>query len=266
MKGAYSMESARFIDDNSSEETLTKAEFVRPKKRPVSYRSLALHGGLIVLYTIIFVFARLRDIGKYTNHDAVSRHVPSPARSAIKYETKYFTIDSVAPSVYFGEPNDVRERLWDELLEPSNVRLSPEMMRQLGRPEDEGVRLPDGDYIGTLGVYHDLHCLRRIARHFYVDHYFPNMTAEERHSRLMHSQHCLDRIKQTIQCRGDISLATYVWDANQPIPIGNFSSAHECVNWDSLHQWATDHAVNMFEPGLLKHPKFGDPYAKLGGH
>ena len=40
-----------------------------------------------------------------------------------------------------------------------NIRIEPEVMKRLGR-EDSGVRVPGGDdYIGTINVYHELHCL-----------------------------------------------------------------------------------------------------------
>ena len=40
-----------------------------------------------------------------------------------------------------------------------NVRLEPEVMTRLGR-ENIGVRIPGDDgYIGTINVYHEIHCL-----------------------------------------------------------------------------------------------------------
>lgn len=40
-----------------------------------------------------------------------------------------------------------------------NIRIEPEVMRHYGR-EDLGVAIPEGGgYIGTLNVYHELHCI-----------------------------------------------------------------------------------------------------------
>ena len=40
-----------------------------------------------------------------------------------------------------------------------NIRIEPEVMKRIGR-EDIGVRIPGDDgYIGTINVYHELHCL-----------------------------------------------------------------------------------------------------------
>lgn len=43
-----------------------------------------------------------------------------------------------------------------------NIWIEPEVMRHYGR-EDLGVALPEGGgYIGTLIVYHELHCIVRM--------------------------------------------------------------------------------------------------------
>lgn len=39
-----------------------------------------------------------------------------------------------------------------------NLAVSPDVMRLLGR-EDQGVRLPDGNYFATFTAFHHLHCL-----------------------------------------------------------------------------------------------------------
>ncbi|KAI8632404.1 hypothetical protein F5Y19DRAFT_492239 [Xylariaceae sp. FL1651] len=222
MKGEEDqMESTRFLDDiDLPEKTRSHLESVRRKR--FSYMNLVLHGSFITLYSIMFLFATLRNNHIATNHDVLRDMVPS-----------------------------------------STIRLSPDDLARLGRPKGKVIQLPDGDYIGTLNVFHDLHCLRRVTRLLYESHYFPNITSEDRHLNLLHAQHCLDRLRQSIQCRGDISVATYLWDQRQAFPIANFTSLHECVNWDALHAWAHGRQVDVFEPGLLIHPTLGPAYASL---
>jgi hypothetical protein len=49
-------------------------------------------------------------------------------------------------------------------------------MKHWGRGgQDSGVPTPEGDgYIGTLNVYHELHCLKRIHQSMYPDYYWPD--------------------------------------------------------------------------------------------
>jgi hypothetical protein len=50
------------------------------------------------------------------------------------------------------------------------------------------------------------------------------------------------------------------WGKSQAVPIGNFTSPHECVNWDVLQAWAKERTVDMFKPGVLVHPVFGESF------
>jgi hypothetical protein len=44
----------------------------------------------------------------------------------------------------------------------------------------ERLELIQGGYLGSLGVFHELHCLRRLYWHMYDEIYFRNMTETDR--------------------------------------------------------------------------------------
>ncbi|KAI1177766.1 hypothetical protein F4777DRAFT_576583 [Nemania sp. FL0916] len=260
MKGAEDrMETARFLDD------VEMPEKARIEGEPVGWRkhfsstAVVLHGFLIAFYTTIFLFLSYRLGQDATSYDA--SRVISPAWESINYEFKYFADDKVSAKKYFGEPNEEREALWEELLGPPAIRFTPEEIRLQNKPEDKTVQLPDGDYVGVINVFHDLHCLRRVGRMLYPDHYWPNSTSEEKSHNIMHSAHCLDRLRQTIQCQADISVVTFTWGKRTTSPLGNLTTPHECVNWDSLSSWVENRGINVYEPGLLTHPTLGPAYS-----
>lgn len=60
-------------------------------------------------------------------------------------------------------------------------------------------------------------------------------------------------------CRGDTTLITFHWGQTIRLPQPDFTGEHECVNWDDLMIWAQPHAIDVFEEGMLMHPKFGMP-------
>ncbi len=53
----------------------------------------------------------------------------------------------------------------------------------------------------------------------------------------MHSEHCLDILRQGIMCHGDTSLLTLKWAPWTKIPLANFSAPHQCVDWERLDGW-----------------------------
>ena len=44
--------------------------------------------------------------------------------------------------------------------------------------------------------------------------------------------HCLDAIRQELQCRAEVSLTTYEWLPDLPIPWAKLSYEHTCVDFD----------------------------------
>jgi hypothetical protein len=44
--------------------------------------------------------------------------------------------------------------------------------------------------------------------------------------------HCLDAIRQELQCRAEVSLTTYEWLPDLPIPWAQLSYDHTCVDFD----------------------------------
>jgi hypothetical protein len=47
-----------------------------------------------------------------------------------------------------------------------------------------------------------------------------------------HLDHCLDAIRQELQCRAEVSLTTYEWLPDLPIPWAKLSYEHTCVDFD----------------------------------
>lgn len=67
--------------------------------------------------------------------------------------TRIGTIYSMVCFVDFGKIESANTEAAE------NIVIEPEVMKHYGR-EDLGVALPEGGgYIGTLNVYHELHCI-----------------------------------------------------------------------------------------------------------
>ena len=76
------------------------------------------------------------------------------------------------------------------------------------------------------------------------------------------SEHCLDFLRQSAMCHGDIGLITFEWSPTNRIPVAN-ATTHQCVNWNKLDQWTKDRSVDMLKPGWLVHPTLGTWYTYL---
>jgi hypothetical protein len=59
--------------------------------------------------------------------------------------------------------------------------------------------------------------------------------------RLRHTDHCLDFIRQAIQCAGDITLEPAVLGEDGQVSSVVFGNARQCRNWDFVWTFAAQH-------------------------
>lgn len=71
------------------------------------------------------------------------------------------------------------------------------------------------------------------------------------------AEHCIDILRQATICRADTSMITYWWTDVSRVPETDFFGYHQCVNWDLLMTWFKERYVNVYETGILNHPKYG---------
>lgn len=140
---------------------------------------------------------------------------------------------------------------------------------------DTAVEIPEGGkYLGTLNVYHEIHCLKRLYQYMYPEYYFPDLSDAEKDFNRLHNgmyaihpiqsaraltcaaAHCIEFLRQSALCHGDIGLILYSWHPDFTAPVANATS-HQCVDWDRLSDFTSDRSVDMMKPGWLRHPTRG---------
>ncbi|KAK0616154.1 hypothetical protein B0T14DRAFT_604523 [Immersiella caudata] len=159
-----------------------------------------------------------------------------------------------------GPPRAALNSAWRELQKYSDILVSNDELGPLAN-DPTVVRATDGSgSYSMLAVYHGLHCVERLHHVLYTDHYYPNMTSSEVFLLKQHTEHCLDYLRQYIQCNADTTIIPMHWagDSLKPTPVDN--GDHQCVDWDQLERWGREHSFNPRKTGLLVHPHLGDPY------
>ncbi|KAI1160181.1 hypothetical protein F5B18DRAFT_676256 [Nemania serpens] len=214
----------------------------------------------IAVYTAIVVFVTWTKAAH--TYKAARRHgtrwMKSPANDYIVYESHIMELweDPNGPQ-YFGEPSEEIDQNWHNLFKHHNLGLSADYMRELGR-QDEGIRLPDGTYYASMMVFHHLHCLKNLQHALHPDHYeLNNLTDHELAMHWDHTDHCLHMLMDAVMCQGDTTLITMYWQDSMFRPAGNFTSPHECINWDRLMEWMAENSRDLFSDKVLVHPKKG---------
>ncbi|KAL8736634.1 MAG: hypothetical protein Q9181_002299 [Wetmoreana brouardii] len=155
---------------------------------------LFVHVILVTVYTIGFLYTTYTTAGSC--HKGLL--IYSPAQPAVQYEAR--PVDGLATdSIFAGAPTPQIDQAWHNLLASKmtsspqlssqplssisdiNLRVTTDEMRRLNQTSLE---LADGSgHLATIGVYHELHCLKRTRKWMYKDHYYPNLTD------LQHKEH-----------------------------------------------------------------------------
>lgn len=114
--------------------------------------------------------------------------------------------------------------------------------------EDPATRLElvQGGYLASLGVFHELHCLRRLYWHMHEVIYFTNLTETEREYERGHARHCIETIRMSLMCQANTALYTFEWDESTRKKQHLTSNARrQCIKWDPVHEWASERSVGL---------------------
>ncbi|EMR71682.1 putative tat pathway signal sequence protein [Eutypa lata UCREL1] len=252
---------SRVSDDESSQSATESDGFIyggyQAKKTSRREKILiALVGfSVFVAYSALLTTATSMWWKKERLHGA--NVVDTPIRPYIKYEPTFFDHTETSKDYKLvGKPSEELDKNWSNIMQYFYAEIPVEYMEKLGRTKD-GIQLPNGNYLANYAFIHQLHCLKRLHQSYFQDHYFPNLTEDEKELQLEHNLHCLQMLIEGIMCKADETPLTMIWFNESILPGGNRTIAHECVNWELLLEGMEKNKVDPFTPGLLVHPKFG---------
>ncbi|KAI0153414.1 hypothetical protein BJ166DRAFT_356240 [Pestalotiopsis sp. NC0098] len=173
-----------------------------------------------------------------------------PARDAVSYKRVMMDTNIYEKSDFIGQPRPELDAAWDGLLKYQYQAVRPSQLA-----EAQSVTLNDvtGRVIIQLEAYHTLNCLNFVRKFAFRTYY--NMTDDQ--ANIQNFGQCLERVRQTTMCYGDISVSTYVWAEGHLIPFPNFRLEHECRDWSRLETWAMEHKLPPLGDEVLKHPTYG---------
>ncbi|KAK8137989.1 hypothetical protein PG984_001369 [Apiospora sp. TS-2023a] len=240
-------ESTSFI---GNDQRLLRIAWKRASKSPLCGLTPLLGLALILSNTVWLLYFQVLN----TDQCIRPKLTYSPATSSISYGRTTLWRSIEPDNVYTGDPRDELDKAWKDLVKPMAIKITAPELEQLG---ESSIAMKDGSgYIAELAVFHELHCIvnttqKRIRRHLRQDYYYGNMTEAEEVREAKHMDHCLEYWREAAMCRGDPTLATFVWHEGRP--FSKVHSVHECVNWDRLRGWAESRMVDASDLSLFLH-------------
>ncbi|KAF2719689.1 hypothetical protein K431DRAFT_228046, partial [Polychaeton citri CBS 116435] len=88
-------------------------------------------------------------------------------------------------------------------------------------------------------VRHSLHCINYLLKAIYIKWYSTILTEikETVPSFFMHPNHCIEILRETIQCNMDMTPVPHVWIEQKAMYIANTMLPHTCRDFEALMRW-----------------------------
>ncbi|KAI9043189.1 oxidase ustYa family protein [Aspergillus affinis] len=159
----------------------------------------------------------------------------------------------------FLPPGPEADAAWADIVKYNNIRISPDEVPEDYRGLPGLVELNDGsgDVYANVAVYHSVHCIKRVHHMLYFEHYHPERSEKQKIDLLQHAEHCLQYLLDAVRCNADLTIFPMQWGVGQRIPFGIDQGRHQCKDWNRIDDWMRSRSVDIYEPGLLMHPKLG---------
>ncbi|KAI0168903.1 hypothetical protein GGR52DRAFT_496187 [Hypoxylon sp. FL1284] len=176
----------------------------------------------------------------------------SPVQDAVEYEVQQEYASEDTAGAFSGPPTPEQDQAWDDLVRPSFFNVSSAELEKASAWFDNIAELTGGGYVATLGVYHELHCVRQLRFFLWKEKYYPHLTADQDQYLHHHLDHCLETLRYAVMCQGNLALRSFGWeDASASQPKAQSNSKKSCVKWSSIHEWSQSRMV-PYNPSLVR--------------
>lgn len=235
---------------------------------------LKFHYGLITTAYVVLVVLYLLKIHSdnhppdQSNHNDINHFFPSlRSADALQYEFRKWPVH-MAGNPFAGKPRLELDQAWHGLFEKNNIRVTKDDLEFynvtslpiIPRSSSSSSQNVDSqihdEWVGQLGVFHELHCLKRIRHWIYRDYYLENASQSVLVEESAHVDHCIELLREAIICHADPTLSGFRWiqnDGTYHLTV-EAPGYHKCVNWERLRVWNDERAVDAFEPGVVAGP------------
>ncbi|KAJ6039070.1 hypothetical protein N7499_003123 [Penicillium canescens] len=221
---------------------------------------------LATIVSLVLFFGKFRQLRCDNGINIWNMPDSDMAAPLLKFEKRRFThgvrddpdgtlYASINPNElqYAGRPNHKIDENWNELIvgryfrledsEVSRLNRDPELPALTEMPASE--RISQEGFYGGPDVLHSLHCLNAIRKHLDPEYYGNSMTLPPE-LRRMHIDHCIDHLRQSVLCHGDLTPVTMkpvTANTSLPYPVtfylGQTEREHTCRSTEAIWNWVT---------------------------
>ncbi|PSR78260.1 hypothetical protein BD289DRAFT_444206 [Coniella lustricola] len=152
-------------------------------------------------------------------------------------------------SKYQGWPDDEKDKLWMKYWDGNHMRVNQSIARKLPHLSIHApIEGHQDEYLMGIMAFHHLHCLSALRKYIYPRRYNASIvdphTGAVNYEKWHHLDHCVEILRQSIECRPDTTARTFRWHPGGRM-IPHEWVTHTCRNFDALQSWASEATVSV---------------------
>lgn len=135
---------------------------------------------------------------------------------------------------YTGHPTPELDAAWDHIVGQYIALTKSEAENIAGHVSED-----HGSFFAVTHVRHSLHCINYLRKVVY-DKWYPTIRHENRPNVptfWQHADHCIEILRQTIQCQSDLTPVPHVWSEGKQMYLADTSLEHTCRDNEALIEW-----------------------------
>lgn len=187
-------------------------------------------------------------------HGSINSFPATPIDIPIHYRSVLYdgTFLANSTSAFRLPPSPEVDEAWEGLGTTSKPLLLSKSQAERAGISSDHLKTPSGDFPVLFEFNHHLHCLNLIRKslyfnyNYYSDPDYPgHHLGKDEETIAKHVTHCVDMLRQVIQCKPDLGVFGQYWvkDPAQGIDgsFVDFNTNHKCIDWEPVREWVHAH-------------------------
>ncbi|GJC92031.1 tat pathway signal sequence [Colletotrichum higginsianum] len=141
------------------------------------------------------------------------------------------------PNAYEGRPTAENDAAWADLMSVGMISISEAENARLPMGGSAQVREANGlvpdKYLVQTSVSHQLHCLKRLRELIW-----DSEKGLAEHWQYGHGSHCIDYLRQSLMCHGDLTPIYMMWSEEHGSFMGVQENIMQCRSWEAIVEWS----------------------------
>ncbi|TQN63699.1 Phenylalanine aminomutase, partial [Colletotrichum shisoi] len=141
------------------------------------------------------------------------------------------------PNAYEGRPTAENDAAWADLMSVGMISISEAENARLPMGGSAQVRDANGvvpdKYLVQTSVSHQLHCLKRLRELIW-----DSEKGLAEHWQYGHGSHCIDYLRQSFMCHGDLTPIYMMWSEEHGSFMGVQENVMQCRSWEAIVEWS----------------------------